>query len=59
MSCAVGELSYPLDVLPTKGDGRLCLSFEPRVAQKRVGWDKPLALAMGYVTPLTDRRFHA
>lgn len=25
--------------------------LEPRVAQKRVGWDKPLAFAMGYVIP--------
>ena len=27
-------------------------SFEPRIAQKRVGWDKPPDLSVGYMTDI-------
>ena len=40
----VGEPSYPLDVLPTKGDGRSRPPFEPSTAQKRTAGTSPLLL---------------
>lgn len=46
-TCAVGEPSYPLDVLPTKGDGRSRPPFEPRTAQKRTAGTSPRVYAWG------------
>lgn len=47
MTYAVGEPSYPLDVLPMKGDGRSRPPLEPRTAQKRTAGTSPLLLLWG------------
>ena len=47
---AVGEPSYPLDVLPTNGESSLIYqrdSFEPRTTQKRTAGTSPLLLIWG------------
>ena len=50
MTCVERGAVMPLMFCLPKGDGRSRPSLEPRVAQKRVGWDKPPSLDVGCMT---------
>ena len=50
MTCVERGAVMPLMFRLPKGDERSRPSLEPRVAQKRVGWDKPPALSVGCMT---------